>query len=213
MTSQSICICAILVQMKNQFRYVVGVDEAGRGPLAGSVAVGVVKVPIDFDWDLISGVGDSKQVSEKKRAAIFLRATQLKQSGKLDFSVVLVRATYIDKHGIVSAIKTALAKAIEELKLSPKDCFIKLDGSLQASSKFTQETIIKGDQKELVIGLASILAKVTRDSYMCKQDIKFPQYCFALHKGYGTKIHRDMIAAHGFTPLHRKTYCKNIKIQ
>ncbi len=199
--------------MKNQYRYVVGVDEAGRGPLAGPVSVGIVKVPSNFDWSLIPGVGDSKKVAEKKRAAIFLRTTQLKQAGKLDFSVVLVSATYIDKHGIVSAIKNAMAKAIKELKLSPKDCFIKLDGSLHAPVEFAQETIIKGDQKELVIGLASILAKVTRDTYICKQDKKFPQYSFAVHKGYGTKLHRDMIAAHGFTPLHRKSYCKNIKIQ
>jgi ribonuclease HII len=112
----------------------------------------------------------------------------------------------------MSAINKAMADSIKELRLNPKDCFVKLDGSLEAPPEFTQETIIKGDQKELVIGLASILAKVTRDTYMCKQDKKFPQYGLAAHKGYGTKLHRDMIASHGFTSLHRKTYCKNIKI-
>ncbi len=197
--------------MKNQ--YIVGVDEAGRGPLAGPVAVGVVRVPVEFDWTLIPGVGDSKQVSEKKRTAIFLRAKQLKREAKLDFSVVMVEAAYIDQRGIVAAVTKAMADAVRRLALNPKSCFIKLDGSLHAPASFKQETIIKGDQKELVIGLASILAKVTRDAYLCAQDKKFPQYHFAVHKGYGTKLHRDMIALHGFTPFHRKTYCKNIKIQ
>jgi len=199
--------------MKTQYKYIIGVDEAGRGPLAGPVAVGVVKVPVDFDWKMIPRVGDSKQVSEKNREAIFLRAKQLKREGRLDFSVVLVAATYIDTHGIVPAIKKAMASALKKLALDTKDCFIKLDGSLQAPAEFAQETIIKGDQKELVIGLASILAKVTRDNYMCKEHKKFPQYHFAVHKGYGTKLHRDMIALYGFAPMHRKTYCKNIKIQ
>ncbi len=196
-----------------KYKWLIGIDEAGRGPLAGPVAVGVVKVAAGFDWALIPGVGDSKKVSEKNREAIFLMASQLKTEGKLDFSVVLVDAIYIDTHGIVPAIKKAMASAIKKMKLNSKDCFVKLDGSLQAPPEFNQETIIKGDQKELAIGLASILAKVTRDKYMCTLDKKYPQYNFAIHKGYGTKFHRDMIALHGFAPLHRKTYCKNIKIQ
>ncbi len=199
--------------MKTKHKWLIGIDEAGRGPLAGPVSVGVAKVPADFNWKLIPGVGDSKQVSKKNRDAIFLRAKQLKKEGALDFSVVLVSAAYIDAHGIVPAINKAMAQAINKLKLDPSECFIKLDGSLRAQSQFSQETIIKGDAKEKVIGLASILAKVTRDEYMSLQDKKFPSYHLAVHKGYGTKLHREMISLHGFTPLHRKTYCKNIKIK
>ena len=132
--------------MKNQ--YIVGVDEAGRGPLAGPVAVGVVRVPVEFDWTLIPGVGDSKQVSEKKRTAIFLRAKQLKREAKLDFSVVMVEAAYIDQRGIVAAVTKAMADAVRRLALNPKSCFIKLDGSLHAPASFAQETIIKGDKKK-----------------------------------------------------------------
>lgn len=196
-----------------EHKWLLGIDEAGRGPLAGPVSVGVVKVPADFNWKLIPGVGDSKQVSEKNRNAIFIRAKQLKKEGRLDFSVVLVAATYIDAQGIVPAINKAMVRAINKLELNPRECFIKLDGALRAPSQFAQKTIIKGDAKEKIIGLASILAKVTRDEYMILQDKKFPCYHLAVHKGYGTKRHRGMIAQHGFTPLHRKTYCKNIKIQ
>ncbi len=192
-------------------KWLVGVDEAGRGPLAGPAAVGVVKVPANFDWTLIPGVGDSKKVSKTKREAISHRATQLKKEGKLDFSVVLVAATYIDAHGIVPAINKAITQAIHKLELNPRDCFIKLDGSLKAPVAFIQETIIKGDQKELAIGLASILAKVTRDAYMCSQDKKFPQYQFATHKGYGTKKHRSLIHQYGLSTEHRHSYCQNVE--
>ncbi len=200
-------------------KYVIGVDEAGRGPLAGPVAVGVVVVPSDFDWGLIPGVGDSKQLAAKKRAALFRRAEALRNTGELDFAVVMVSAVIIDKKGIVFTIKSAIAKALNQLRarkdLALEGVMVKLDGGLKAPAEYLhQETIIKGDGKEKVIGLASIMAKVTRDRYMERMARKpqFAPYDFATHKGYGTRAHRTAIVQNGFSPEHRQTYCKNIKL-
>lgn len=187
----------------------VGIDEAGRGPLAGPVAVGVAVVSADFDWKLIPGVGDSKQVSAKKRAVIFKRAKELKKAGKLDFVVVQMSAKHIDSQGIARSIAVAIDRAIMRLQLNPKDCFIKLDGSLRAPFQFAQETIIKGDSKELVIGLASIVAKETRDTYMNTAARKYPGYDLEIHKGYGTKRHRQLIYKNGLSDIHRTSYCQN----
>ncbi|MCD5381407.1 MAG: ribonuclease HII [Candidatus Pacebacteria bacterium] len=193
-------------------KWLIGIDEAGRGPLAGPVSVGVVKIPTDFDWSLIPGVNDSKKISEKKRDAVFELTNELVKQGLLSYSVKLVSANSIDNKGIVSAIKRAIESAIEELKLNPEECFIKLDGSLHAPEKFEQETIIKGDGKEKVIGLASIMAKVKRDTYMKEIAEQYPEYGLEGHKGYGTKAHREAIAKFGLTIIHRRTYCKNIKM-
>ncbi len=218
-----------MLEVMAKQKYLIGVDEAGRGPLAGPVAVGVASVPGDFDWGLIPGVGDSKQVSEKKREEIFLRAKKLKKEGQLDFAVELVSAKMIDKKGIVFAINTAMAKALAKLEFAPREALgklpraslgvetvmVKLDGGLKAPKEYMhQETIIKGDSKEKVIGLASIMAKVTRDHYM-ERIAKKPEYSpydFAKHKGYGTKAHREAIARYGLSSEHRATYCKNIEL-
>lgn len=195
----------------NNYTYLVGIDEAGRGPLAGPVAVGVVKVAMDFDWGLIPGVGDSKKTSPKKREAIYGRALQLKKAGKLDFAVVQTSASYIDAKGIVPAIRVAMKKGLAKVKADPSVCHIKLDGSLKAAGEFSQETIIKGDAKELVIGLASIMAKVTRDRYMetLSRKSQFSNYSFHTHKGYGTKQHRRQISLNGISTEHRVSYCQN----
>ncbi len=201
-------------------KWVIGVDEAGRGPLAGPVSVGVALVPTDFDWQLIPGVGDSKQVSEKKREVIYLRAKELQKAGQLDFAVELVSAKVIDTKGIVPAITAAMAKALSRLVqprrvLGQDEVLVKLDGGLKAPREYVhQETIIKGDSKEKVIGLASIMAKVTRDHYMERVAKKadFLVYDFAQHKGYGTKAHRDAIAKYGLSPEHRASYCKNLQM-
>ncbi len=190
-------------------KWLIGIDEAGRGPLAGPVAVGVVKVPVNFNWKLIPGVGDSKKVSAKKRAEVFKRAKKLKKAGKLDFVVVQMSARHIDTNGIARSIAVAIDRAIVKLQLNPKNCFIKLDGALRAPSQFAQETIIKGDSKELVIGLASIVAKETRDTYMYTAAKKYPGYDLEIHKGYGTRRHRQLIYKNGLSPLHRVSYCQN----
>lgn len=192
-------------------KWLVGIDEAGRGPLAGPVSVGVVKIPMDFDWDLIPGVNDSKKLSEKKRDVIYELVNDLVKQGLFEYSVKLVSANSIDSKGIVPAIKRAIEAAVEELKLKPEECFIKLDGSLSAPIEFEQETIVKGDSKERVIGLASIMAKVKRDTYMKEISKKYPEYGLEVHKGYGTKAHREAIAKFGCSAIHRVSYCKNIE--
>jgi ribonuclease HII len=193
-------------------KWIVGVDEAGRGPLAGPVTVGLVMVPVEFDWELLPGVTDSKKISEKKRDHIYKRVLELYVQKRLSYVVKSVSAASIDSKGIAPAIRRAIAAGISDLECDPQHTCIKLDGSLHAPGEYTQETIIKGDDKELVIGLASIMAKVTRDRYMTDQDKKYPMYGLAQHKGYGTKAHREAIAQHGFSPIHRRSYCKNIKL-
>ena len=192
-------------------KWIVGVDEAGRGPLAGPVTVGLVKIPADFDWELVSGVRDSKKISEKKREVIYKRVLELHIQKKLSYVVKSVSAKSIDSKGIAPAIRRSIEAGIADLECDPADTYIKLDGSLHAPAVYEQETIIKGDDKEMVIGLASIMAKVTRDHYMVEQDMIYPKYGLAQHKGYGTKAHMAAIAEHGFTPIHRQSYCKNVK--
>jgi ribonuclease HII len=201
-------------------KYIIGIDEAGRGPLAGPVSVGAALVARDFDFGLLLGVRDSKKLTPKKRLAIFGQVEILKKSKELDYVVVMVSAKVIDKIGIVPAIKRALSQALVKLcknnpLVTPKNTFIKLDGGLKAPAEFIyQETIIKGDDKERVIGLASIMAKVTRDKYMEKAARKadFAKYGFEIHKGYGTKVHLDNIAKYGLSSEHRPLFCRNIKV-
>lgn len=199
----------------------VGVDEAGRGPLAGPVAVGAALVPADFDWSLLPGVGDSKQLSEKKRIAVYERAQELQAAGVLQVAVVMASAQEIDAVGIVPAIRQSLGEALQEvltrsgLPLVSEQVLVKLDGGLKAPAAYLyQETIIKGDQKEQVIGLASIAAKVTRDRYMEALATRqvFAVYDFARHKGYGTKAHRNAVVQNGLSAEHRVSFCKNIKL-
>ncbi len=206
--------------MRLDSEYIIGIDEAGRGPLAGPVAVGVVMVPADFKWTLIKGVNDSKQLSPRVRAAIFKDTRRLKRAGRLAYSVVLVGARVIDERGIVPAINTALARGLKRVTgqtgrvIRPEDSIVLLDGGLRAPAMYlNQETIIKGDAKEKVIGLASIMAKVTRDRYMERRAklAAYAKYDFAAHKGYGTREHRRLIAAHGLSPEHRASFCKKIE--
>lgn len=198
--------------MSQRVEHIVGIDEAGRGPLAGPVAVGVASVAAHFDWSQLSGVTDSKQLSPKKRAAIFKEAIALKQAGELNFAVSMVSARVIDEIGIVSAISRAMQRALQRLELDVSYTHIKLDGGLKAPLKYSQETIIKGDQKEQTIGLASICAKETRDAYMVRKSAEpiFAPYDFKAHKGYGTKAHRAAIAKQGITCEHRVSYCRNL---
>lgn len=203
--------------MQKSPKHLIGIDEAGRGPLAGPVAVGVVCVPLDFNWELLPGVDDSKKLSEKKREVLFKEALKLHKEGLLAYSVSLESAACIDKEGIVHAVRKAMETSLYELeqKLSflPSDCKVVLDGSLYAPETYSnQETIIKGDSKEKVIGLASIMAKVTRDRFMVavSEESSYAVYDFAVHKGYGTKRHCSLISKHGLSSLHRKSFCTRL---
>lgn len=204
--------------MKSAF--LIGIDEAGRGPLAGPVAVGVVLVANDFDWSLLPGVTDSKQLSEQRREAIYTAAKQLEYDGQLQVAVTLISAKQIDKQGIVPAVTKGIVSGLATVaKHIPEPdrekVRVLLDGGLKAPSEWLhQETIIKGDAKEKVIGLASIMAKVERDRYMRRVGAKavYMVYNFAQHKGYGTKAHRAAIVENGLSSEHRASYCKNLKI-
>ena len=193
-------------------RFIAGVDEVGRGPLAGPVAVGVAIVPIEFDWTLLPGVGDSKVLKPKEREAIFRLARELRAAGVLNFKVSASSHAVIDDRGIVFAVNQAMSRAFADLKVKPTECLVLLDGALRAPSTFErQRTIIKGDATEKVIGLASILAKVTRDRYMTRMSTQYPAYGFEIHKGYGTKKHCDLIREHGLSEIHRVTFCRNLQ--
>jgi ribonuclease HII len=192
-------------------KYLIGIDEAGRGPLAGPVAVGAVMIPMDFDWKVIEGVRDSKKLSEKKREEIFEHTQELQRSSVLRYAVATSSASYIDTYGIVPAVRRALAEAISRFEAEPGDCRVLLDGSLHAPAEFIhQETIIRGDDTEPVISLASIMAKVTRDRLMRSLAPKYPAYGFDVHKGYGTLAHRIAIKSSGLSNIHRATFCSNI---
>lgn len=197
--------------VKNKISFIVGVDEAGRGPLAGPVSVGVAVVPKGFKWRIIPGVNDSKKLSEKKREQIYNLAKELKKNGELDYAVSMVGATVVDRIGISKAVRLGILRSITKLKLNPDQVEIKLDGLLCAPAEYiNQKTITKGDSKEKVIGLASIMAKVTRDSYMVRIAHDYSKYDFELHKGYGTKKHTTAIKKYGLSKIHRKSFCRNI---
>lgn len=194
-------------------KWLIGIDEAGRGPLAGPVAVGVVSVPFDFDWSLIPGVGDSKQIAPDLREEIYGRAYILRKSGLIAWRVSMVSATVIDRKGISHAVKLGINRGLKSLNGNPKQCEVRLDGLLKAPEEYYfQKTIVRGDASEPVIGLASILAKVTRDQYMSRlgQREEFAPYNFPTHKGYGTKKHREIIAKIGLCAIHRRSFCGNL---
>ena len=182
--------------------YIAGIDEVGRGPLAGPVSIGVVWVKKDVVVeDLIPGITDSKKLSEKKREAIYRAVGSFSE---ISYTVCSRDASYIDEGGIKGALKDAISEACSML---PAETFVYLDGRLSAPSSFLQKTVVGGDLNVPVISLASIMAKVERDRYMKKMSEDYPQYGFHKHKGYGTKAHREAIVEYGFSPLHRVSFC------
>jgi ribonuclease HII len=188
--------------------WTIGIDEAGRGPLAGPVSVGVFAVSSDFVMENLNGIRDSKQISEKKREEWYKILTALPECR---CAVAFSSPQLIDTKGIVYAIQNAMQRALAKLDLDPQLCTVMLDGSLHAPSEYlSQKTIIKGDVTEPVISAAAILAKVKRDMYMKKVAEEYPPYLFEKHKGYGTKVHCEAIRTHGLSELHRTSFCKNI---
>lgn len=203
--------------MKN----IVGIDEAGRGPLAGPVAVGVVMFRKSSRKQLMKTFAelardnnllrDSKKLSEKKREEIFTKIVAEAKKGTLAYTVSFGSAASIDKKGIVHVIFSAIEHALKVLKAKPLISEILLDGSLYAPREFKKQcTIIKGDEKELAIALASICAKVLRDRKMVQLSKTYPQYGFAEHKGYGTLMHRSAIKKYGPSKEHRVSFCTKL---
>jgi ribonuclease HII len=189
---------------------IVGIDEAGRGPLAGPVAIGAVKIGPHFGENFFKGIKDSKKLTVEERELWFDLAQQARRTLDLEFAVSLVSESVIDRHGIAYAIRLGIKRCLEKLKVKPEDQIF-LDGGIKAPEIFKhQKTVIKGDEKIPVIALASICAKVTRDRYMIKLSKKHPNYEFHIHKGYGTRAHREAIKKHGASEAHRRSFLRNI---
>lgn len=194
--------------------YIVGIDEVGRGPVAGPVAVGVVWYETRYHDELVKAfpkMNDSKKVPVNRRRAFAEKAADLQKVGKLHYSVQYVTAKEIDQYGISWAIRHCIEKAFKYVEMSGVGStdYIFLDGSLEAPKKFyKQKTIIGGDGKVFAISLASVIAKVARDEVMEEYDLIFPGYGFAQHKGYGTKEHMKMIKQKGISSLHRASFLK-----
>lgn len=186
----------------------IGIDEAGRGPLAGPVAVGVVALPRGFDMRLLQGVRDSKKMSELGREMWFEKLHHFALERGVRWNVQFASALYIDTYGIVPAVRRAMARALNTLGVEEQGVRILLDGSLKAPARFaTQKTIIGGDDLEPVISLASVAAKVRRDRLMLRYARAYPEYHFDEHKGYGTKDHYAALKKYGFCDIHRRTFC------
>lgn len=204
---------------KKGIQYLVGIDEVGRGPLAGPVTVGVFGIEKSFlkEFETLAtqlGITDSKKISEKRRSEISKILCDMERAGKCFFHIGMTPASYIDTHGIVPAIKkslhTALGNVVTHYTASPEQTQIFLDGGLYAPEQYKhQQTIIKGDLHNILISAASIMAKVHRDNYMTKMDKVYPLYGFAQHVGYGTKHHREMIQKYGLLKIHRRSFCRN----
>ena len=190
-------------------KFFIGIDEVGRGPLAGPVAVGVaMATPATIKkWKKIK---ESKQLSRAQREGWYEKI--IEKGNGVTFAVSFILATTIDKDGINPSIRSAIARGLKKLSPDPKDSRVLLDGGLKAPDEFiNQETIIRGDAKETIIAIASVVAKVERDRLMIRMHKKYPEYGFDRHVGYGTAGHMCAIKKHGLTPLHRKSYCKNLR--
>lgn len=192
---------------KTPLQYIVGVDEVGRGPVAGPVTVCAAVVERDFDiTQHFPKLTDSKLLTPKRREAIFEEACVLEKEGALRYAVSYESAKVVDGKGIERAVRSALEKSIMRLHLSVEDTHIFLDGRLKAPDAYRQETIVRGDSLIPIISLASVIAKVSRDRFMERSAKQYPEYGFERHKGYGTRAHLEAIRAHGLSPLHRESF-------
>ena len=184
------------------YQIVCGIDEAGRGPLAGPVCAACVVLP---KGRVIEGVNDSKKLTEKKRDALF----DVVKEQALDFGIAFASEQEIDEINILQATFLAMRRATEQLSVVTPDIAL-IDGNKKPGLAIAERCVIKGDAKSANIAAASILAKVTRDRYMLEIAQKYPEYHFEQHKGYGTKLHYEMIEKYGICEIHRKTFLKKI---
>lgn len=180
---------------------VCGVDEAGRGPLAGPVCAAAVILPPNLE---IPGLNDSKKLSDKRRRELF----PLIQEQALSYGIAMADHCEVDQINILQATFLAMERALAQLSLKPEIALI--DGNREKDFGLPVETVVRGDSRSASIAAASVLAKVTRDDYMLEMAQKYPQYGFDVHKGYGTKAHYAALEQYGPCPIHRMTFLKKL---
>lgn len=185
------------------YKKVIGIDEAGRGPLAGPVVVAAAHMPPGIE---LAGLNDSKQLTEKKRQELFDEIIANKQ---IDYSIIIIEEDIIDEINILQATYKGMRESANGIKDAD---FIFVDGKPVPQLPLISQNLIKGDSKCAAIAAASILAKVTRDQLMMDYHEQYPKYHFDKHKGYGTKAHVDALEEHGPCPIHRKSFAPVAKI-
>ena len=186
---------------KEGYKFIAGVDEAGRGPLAGAVFAACVILPENC---ILEGIDDSKKLSAKKRDELF----DVIRQKAIAYSISSIDEKIIDEINILNATHMAMNKAVDEMSVVPD--YVLIDGNSIKNMNIPHETVVKGDSKSISIAAASILAKVARDRYICEIAKEYPQYGFEKHKGYGTKIHNEAILKYGPCPIHRITFLKKL---
>lgn len=197
-------------------QYIIGIDEVGRGPIAGPVTLGAVLISIEHSEILkkqFRGVKDSKQLTPEQREQWFAKIRAAALAGHLRYSVTSIQPQVIDKKGLAKVMRLAVKRVLKNLTILPEHALVLLDGSLKAPIEYkNQRTIIKGDEKEPVIALASIVAKVLRDRRLYRLSKKYPQYEFHIHKGYGTRMHYEKIRQFGLCDIHRRSFLRDISL-
>lgn len=188
-------------KQKLGYKYICGVDEAGRGPLAGPVFAAAVILPLDYEID---GINDSKKLSEKKREQLFDEIIE----HAVAYSIQSCDNKIIDEINILQATMLAMKNSVENLSIKPEMVYI--DGNRLPALNVPAEYVIKGDAKSANIAAASILAKVSRDRFMKEMDAQYPEYCFSKHKGYPTKLHYEKIREYGASDIHRISFLKKM---
>ena len=183
------------------YKVVCGIDEAGRGPLAGPVFAAAVILPENYSHPVLN---DSKKLSEKKRDAVYDDIIK----DAICYSVGIATEKEIDEINILNATFLAMKRAVEGLVIKPDFAYI--DGNQYPKTGVKEETIVKGDGKCISVAAASIIAKVSRDRFMLEIDKQYPEYQFSKHKGYGTKLHYEMIEKYGVSKVHRRSFLKKI---
>mgnify|MGYP001444562657 CR=1 FL=1 len=183
------------------FQAVCGVDEAGRGPLAGPVYAAAVILPLEH---AIEGINDSKKLSEKKRELLFDQITEQAEA----FGIACASVEEIEEYNILNATYLAMKRAVEELE--KKADFALIDGNRLPPLSIPAKAVVKGDSLSASIAAASILAKVSRDRFMLQMAELYPQYQFEKHKGYGTALHMQLIRDYGASPIHRRSFLKKL---
>lgn len=181
------------------FSVVAGTDEAGRGPLAGDVFAAAVILPAGL---VIEGLDDSKKLTDKKRDALY----DVIKKEAISYAVATASVDEIEEINILNAAQLAMRRAVSMLDPCPDAVLV--DGNVARGFSMFAQTLVKGDSKSMSVAAASILAKVERDRYMEEMDKLYPQYCFAKHKGYSTKLHMDILREIGPSPIHRRSFLK-----